>query len=92
MSTLQKMNGLYTENLCETLQCILDHLVPKVVESEETEYNKRIWKFTEELMDTREDRDFAAEEIRSTIKNIDHRKTPGEDDITSRFLKAFLEL
>ena len=29
MSTLQKANGLHTEDLRETIQCILEYLIPK---------------------------------------------------------------
>jgi hypothetical protein len=40
MSTLQKTNGLQTEDLRETIQCILEHLIPKDEEAEETDHHQ----------------------------------------------------
>jgi hypothetical protein len=37
-------------------------------------------------METEDDRYFTTKEIRQTIMNIDHEKTPGEDGITSKIL------
>jgi hypothetical protein len=40
MSTLQKNNGLHTEDLRETNQCILEYLIPKDEEAEENDHHK----------------------------------------------------
>jgi hypothetical protein len=73
MSTLQKTNGSHTENLRETIRCILEHLIPKDEEAEETNYHKRIRTLIEDVK-TEDDRHFAAEEIKQTIKSIYHKK------------------
>jgi hypothetical protein len=86
MSTLQKTNGLHTEDLRETIQCILEYLIPKDEEAEETDHHKRVTKLIVEPIDTEDDRDFSTEEIRQTIMSIDHKKAPEEDGITSRIL------
>ena len=86
MSTLQKANGLYTEDLRETIQCTLEYLVPKDEEAEETDHHKQVRTLIEEPMDTEDDRDFTTEEIRQIIKSIDYKKAPGEDGITSKIL------
>jgi len=86
MSTLQKTNGSHTEDLRETIKCIIEHLIPKDEEAEETDYHKRIRTLMKEPVKTEDDRDFTAEEIKQTIKSIDHEKAPGEDGITSKIL------
>jgi hypothetical protein len=86
MSKLRKTNGLHTEDLRETIQCILVDLTPKEEEAEDTDHHKRVMKLVEELMVTEDDREFTTEEIRQTITSIDHKKSPGEDGITSRIL------
>ena len=83
ISTLQKTNGLNTENLRETLQCTLEQLIPKGEVTEETDDHKRM-ALTEEPMETEDDREFATEEIRQAIKSTDSKKAPGEDGITSK--------
>jgi hypothetical protein len=84
-TTLQKDNGSQTEGLRETLQCILEYLIPKDDQSEETEHHKQIRKSIEEPIDT-DDRNFTTEEIRQVIKSIDYKKTTGEDGISSKIL------
>jgi len=86
MSPLQKTKGSHTEDLRETIQCILEYLIPKDEEAKETDYRKRIRTLIEETVKTEDDRHFTAEEIKQTIKSIDHKKAPGEDGITSKIL------
>ena len=74
MSTLQKTNGSHTSDLRETIQCILENLIPIDDKAEETDHHKQIRKFIEEPMGTEDDREFTSEEIRQTIKSIDHKK------------------
>jgi hypothetical protein len=86
ISTLQKTNGSHTEDIRETIQSILEHLIPKDEETEETDHHKRRRALIEEPMETEDDREFTSEEIRQTIKSIHHKKGPGEDGITSQIL------
>ena len=91
MSTLQKTNGSHTEDLRETIQCILEHLIPKDEEAGESDYHKSIRTLIEEDVKTEDDRNFTAEEIKQTIKSIDRKKAPGSDSITSKILLWTLE-
>jgi hypothetical protein len=92
-STLRKTNGLHTEDLRETIQCIPEYLTPKDEEAEDTDHHKRVRKLVEEPMVTEDDRDFTKEEIRQTITSIDHDNAPVEDGIISRILTwAFCNL
>jgi hypothetical protein len=87
MSTLQKTNGSHTEDLCETIQCTVEYIIPKDYEAKETEeHHKRIRILIEEPMQMEDDRDFTQEEIRQTIKSTDHKKATREDGITSKIL------
>jgi 5'-deoxynucleotidase YfbR-like HD superfamily hydrolase len=56
------------------IQCILEHLIPKDEEAEETDHHKRIRTLIEEPVKTEDDGDFTAEEIKQTIKSIEHKK------------------
>jgi len=44
MTTILKPDGSYTSNLNETMQVMLDHLITKDDQTEDTEYHKRIRK------------------------------------------------
>jgi hypothetical protein len=86
MSTLQKTNGLHTEDLRETIQGILEYLIPKDGEAEETDHHKRVTKLIVETMEMEDDRDFNTEEIGQTVMSIDYNKAPEGECITSRIL------
>jgi hypothetical protein len=86
ISTLQKANASHTADLSETIQCILENLIPKDDKTEETDHHKRIRTLIEEPMKTEDDREFTSEEIRQTITSIDHKKSPGDDGITNQIL------
>jgi hypothetical protein len=56
------------------IQSILEYLIPKDEEAEETDHHKRVRTLIEEPMETEDDRDFTTEEIRQTIMSIDHKR------------------
>jgi hypothetical protein len=65
---------------------MLEYLTPKDDEAEDTEHHKLVRKMVEEPMAKEDDREFTTGEIRQTITSIDHKKSPGEDGITSKIL------
>ena len=87
MTTLRKTDGIYTMNLHETINCMLDSFVPQDDESNDSEYHKQIRLETKEAPNTPHDIQFTKEEIRSILEGIDHKKAPGEDGITSNVLQ-----
>jgi len=86
MSTLLKTKGSHPEDLRETIQFILEHLIAKDEKAEETDYHKRVRTLIEGPVKTKDDRHFTAEEIKRKIQSTDHKKAPEEDGITSKII------
>jgi hypothetical protein len=84
MSTLQNINGSHTSDIRETIQCILETLIPKD-EAEETDHHKLIRTLIEELMGTEDDREFTSEEIRQTIKSRLQKKHQEKTALQAKF-------
>jgi hypothetical protein len=80
---LRKTNGSHTSDLRETIECILENLIPKDDEAVETDHHRHIRTLIEEPMGKEDDREFTSEEIRQTLKSIDYKNAPGKDGITS---------
>jgi len=55
MTTVLKPDGSYTSNLNETMQVMLDHLITKDDQTEDTEYHKRIRKQIKDPIQTAHD-------------------------------------
>ena len=81
MSNLQKTDGSHTEDIREKIQCTLEYVIPKDEEAEEADHHKRIRTFFEEHVETEDDRESTTEEIRQTVKCVDQRKAPGEEQL-----------
>jgi len=77
----KKTDGSHTEDLRETIECTLEYLIPKNEEAEEADNHKRIRTLFEEHVEKEDDREFTTEEIRQTVKCVDHRKAPGEEQL-----------
>ena len=90
LTTLRKPDGSLTSSLDETTQYMLEYLVPEDNVEGETDHHKFLRATTEKPIQTPDDRDFTQEEIQQIIKEMDNKKAPGEDGITSLILlRAF---
>jgi hypothetical protein len=58
MTTLQRPNGSFTSDLNETVKVIIDYLITKDEQTDDTDYHKRIRAQTEEPILTADDRDY----------------------------------
>lgn len=92
LSTIQKSNGTYTEDMESTLGYMLDYFVPDDSEKSDSDYQREIRKQTVEPSEENDDRIFTGEEIFTVIKNFNPKKAPGEDGISSEILLRVFEL
>lgn len=90
MTTLQKQDGTMTLSLEDTLNSMLDYFIPLDNEDEDNEFHKEVRHFTEAVGSTEDDKDFTTEEIRTVLEQMNPKKAPGENGITSTvLLKVF---
>jgi len=92
MTIILKPDGSYTSNLNEAMQVILDHLITKDDQTEDTEYHKRIRKQIKEPIQTADDRELTPAEIKNAIEDLTNKKAPGEDGITGVIYERIYEL
>jgi len=92
MTTILKPDGSYTLNINETMQVMLDHLIIKDDQTEDTEYHKRILKQTKDPILTADDRELTPAEVKNATENLTNKKAPGEDGIAGAIYKIAFEL
>jgi hypothetical protein len=73
MTTILKPDGSYTSNLNETTQAVLEHLITKDDQTEDTEHHKIIRKQIKEPIKTADDRELTPAEVKSAIENLTKR-------------------
>jgi len=93
LSTLQKPDGSLTTNITETVTFMLEYLIPKAEEDNDTEYHNTIRTLSARPIQTADDREYTPDEIETAIEAISSKKAPGEDGITSDiFKRAYKQL
>jgi hypothetical protein len=70
LSTLQKSDGFLTADINETVTCMLDYLITKDEEDNDSDYHKTIRTLTELHIQTADDREYTDEEIGNAIDAI----------------------
>jgi len=83
MTTLQRPDGSITSELNETVQVMIDFLIPEDEQFDDTDYHKRIRAQTEESILTADDRDCTPSEVKNAIGDLKPKKAPGENGITA---------
>jgi hypothetical protein len=68
LTTLEKEDGMYTSDTRNTIMHMLEHFVPDDREDNYNEIHRKVWKETQELTDTSDDKPFMKEEIISKQK------------------------
>jgi hypothetical protein len=86
MTTLQKPNGSRTANIQETMDLMIEHLIPEDIAQNDTDHHKGNRRLTENPMETTDDTKFTQAEVRRTIEGFNPRKAPGPDEITREVL------
>jgi hypothetical protein len=90
MTTLRKPDGTDSANLLDTMETMMNHLIPDDTEEEESYYHKQVRKIVEEPIDTYDDLEFTEGEVKQAIESFNRKKAPGIDGITSGiYLQTF---
>ena len=79
LTTIQKPDGTYTNDIKSTLKHMLDYFVPDDSLETDNEHHKEIRKQAEKSTETSDDMDFTQQEILSALKDFNPHKAPGED-------------
>jgi len=64
MTTLQKPDAFLTSDLNETMKAMIDYLIPKDEQLDDTDYHKRIRSQSKEPILTADDRDYTPAKFR----------------------------
>jgi hypothetical protein len=91
LSTLQKPDGSKTTNIDETLQTLMDLLIPEDNTQDDTSQHKSTRSLAAQPLDTTNDRKFTQDEVRQTIESFNSRKAPGPDGITKEILTLIFQ-
>jgi len=78
MKTLQRTDGSFTSDLNETVQVVIDYLIPKDEQIDDTDHHKRIRVQTEEPILTADDRDCTPSEVKNAIGDLKLKKRQGK--------------
>ncbi|KAF2893642.1 hypothetical protein ILUMI_12532 [Ignelater luminosus] len=90
LTTIKKPGGTYTNNLKETVECMVSHFVAKDNPNTDDNTHKEIRNKLKKDIQTEDDKEFTRNEIEDIIKNMDSKKAPGEDGIDSSiYLQLF---
>ncbi|KAF2902174.1 hypothetical protein ILUMI_04013, partial [Ignelater luminosus] len=93
LTTIKKPDGTYTNNLKETVECMVSHFVAKDNPDTDDNTHKEIRNKLKEDIQTKDDKKFTRNDIEDIIKNLDSKKAPGEDGIDSSiYLQLFYKL
>jgi hypothetical protein len=86
LTTLQKPDGSRTANIKETIEFIIEKLIPEDNARDDTDHHTSVRRLTEQPIETTDDTEFTQDEVRQTIEGFNPRKAPGTDGITSEIL------
>jgi len=73
--------------MTETLQLIMDQLIPVDKHKEDTPYHRTIRDQTKQPLYTMDDKEFTMEESKQVIESFQHKKAPGLNGITNDIIK-----
>ena len=77
ITTLQRPDGTKTETMKETLQLMLDQLIPEDKLKEDTPHHSTIREQTKQQINTSDDKEFTIEEVRQVIEGLQPKKNAG---------------
>ena len=76
----------------ETLQIMLDQLMPEDNHKEDTTYRMTIRKQTKQPLYTTDYKEFTKEEVRQVIESLQPKKVPGPNGITNEIVKLVFKV
>ena len=91
LTTQTKPDGSRTTNIDETLQTMIDHLIPEYSTQDNTIQHKNARRLANQPIDTLNDQEFTLDEVRQTIESFNPRKAPGPDGVTGEILTLIFQ-
>jgi len=92
LTTLKTADGTYTRTIQETMNHMMEHFVPNDSKADDSDYHKQIRQTVNTHINTPDDKEFTNLEISSILEEMDPKKAPGEDGITSAILLRVFNL
>ena len=89
--TMRKPDGTKTETMTETLQLIMDQLIPEDKHKENTPYHRTIREQTKQPLYTMDEKEFTKEEVKQVVEILQPKKAPGPNAITNEIIKLFFK-
>jgi hypothetical protein len=78
LTNLQKPDGSLKHNLNETVKTVMEYLIPKDEQTDDTDYHKRIRAQSKEPISTPDDRDCTTAEVKNAINDLKQKKHHGK--------------
>jgi len=73
--------------MTETLQLIMDQLIPEYKHKEDMSYQRTIRNQTKQPLYTTDDKEFTEEEVKQVIESLQPKKSPRSNEITNEIIK-----
>ena len=91
LTTLTKPDGSRNTNIDETLQTMMDHLIPEDSTQDDTIQHKNARRLANQPMNNLNDQEFTLDEVRQTIESFNPGKEPGLDGVTGEILTLIFQ-
>ena len=88
ITTLRKPDGTLTVDLQETLQHMLEHFAPEDDQHDDSDLHKQARTLSKEPINTEDDKEFTAEEIRNAVVSLRRKKAPEKTVSRGKFSKT----
>ena len=90
LTTIKKVDGMYTTDTRSTTKHMIEDFVPDDREDSDSELHAIIRKETQETLEMADDKEFTEEEIIGNLRKFNSKKAPGRDGVTSgNLINAF---
>ena len=91
LTTLRRPDGTVTETAEETIELMLEHLLPEDDPQKDTDQRKEVSRQTERPINTADDKEFSQDEIRQVLEGFKDKKAPGPNGITNEIVKKVFQ-
>jgi len=91
LTTLTKPDGSRTTNIDETLQTMMDHLIPEDSTQDDTIQHKKARRLANQRINTLNYQKFTLNEVTQTIDSFNPRNAPGPDGVTGEILTLIFQ-
>jgi hypothetical protein len=87
LTTLHRPDGTVTETTEETIELMLEHLIPEDDPQNDIDQQKEVRRQTDKPINTADDKEFTQDEVRQILEGFKDKKAPGPNGITNEIVK-----